>query len=88
MATPEHDRLAMAKRSNDATQVLGDFLEWLGEQGYFLGQFHDHGNRFVPADSQANDRLVAEFFGIDLRKLDEEKRAILAAVRAFRSEST
>lgn len=64
---PEHDKLTAAKRRGDATQTVGDFLEWLGEQGLVLAK--DEKTRFtcehcgaVPAE---------EVFFVDWSSLDQ-----------------
>jgi len=80
---PEHDKLSAAK-AQDATQTVGEFIDWLGEQGIFLMTSamdeESHRERWVPVE--ASHRLMARFFGIDEHRLEEEKRALLAAVRS------
>lgn len=75
---PEHDRLAKVA---EKSQACGEFVEWLSGQGLQLGQWYDH--RFAPAtyDIQA---LLAEFFEIDAKKIEKEKRKMLDDVRALR----
>lgn len=68
---PEHVRLAAVQ---DRSQAAHDFLEWAGERGYALvsdGGYH-------PADLRA---LLAEWLGIDLRKISDEKQAMYEAMR-------
>lgn len=36
---PEHRKLEEAKKTDDATQVVGEFMEWLGSQGIFLAHY-------------------------------------------------
>lgn len=75
MSTPELDKLAAV--ANDS-QVIGDFLEWLDTHGRFVGQWYDE--RAAPA-AIGTEALLAEYFGIDLKRVERERRAILEAVR-------
>ena len=65
---PEHDKLRAAKKTSDATQLIGDFLDWLREQGLLLAE-DQPASRFscehcgvVPAD---------EVFFVDWSSADE-----------------
>ncbi len=76
-ATPELDRMARVK---DRTQPAGEFLDWLQhEQKMVLCLPDEHGD-FYPIYSPI-ERLLALWQGIDLDKVEQEKRAILAWVR-------
>lgn len=78
---PEHEKLqAVANES----QAIGDFVEWLGQRGIHLGEYLEGKwieARLVPTHRSTVD-LLADFFYIDQRKLEAEKRAMLAALRA------
>lgn len=65
MKTPECDKLHKVK---DESQNIGEFLDWLIE-------YH---NVSLP-DSIVD--LLAEYFNIDLEKVEEEKRTILDELR-------
>jgi hypothetical protein len=95
---PEHDKLEeVASRS----QSCGEMLDWLKhEKGLVLAEWvtptwkelgYQHEPRLpieprlVPAAFNVR-KLLAEFFGIDEGKLEEEKRAMLDAMRAGSSE--
>jgi len=73
---PEHTKL---KAVNVETQAAYDFVEWLRTQGVFLA-FTDSYGATYPAN-QSIDSMLAEWKDIDLRKIDEEKRAMLAKIR-------
>jgi hypothetical protein len=85
---PMHERLALIK---DQSQVCGEFLDWLLAKGYVLAKYHECTsdcesvcwlvNRLYPMNPSIPD-LLAEFFEIDRRKLEEEKRQMLETVRA------
>lgn len=69
----EHGRLEEAKR-RDATQALGEFLhEFLPSKGLRIVDFSD-----MPAHDL--DGLMFEFFQIDRKRLEAEKRALLATI--------
>lgn len=77
---PEHTKLkAIASKS----QVCGEFVEWLADKkGIVLAQFHGlSGHHYQnPTPLRA---LLAEFFEIDSKKIEEEKRAMLDEMRAM-----
>lgn len=88
-ARSECDRLAEVSADS---QLIGEFFEWLGGQGYSLARYRrevylDGGKRrpraedvLVPATCPI-ERLLAAFFGIDLAKVERERRALLGELR-------
>jgi len=77
--TPNCDRL---REVQPESQLCGEFLEFLTRRFIFcmgppLG--HD-GDYFRPSLVDA-EKLLAEFFGVDLEGLEREKRAILESIR-------
>lgn len=78
---PQHERLADIK---DQSQAIGEFLEWcLREKGYALAEWGESrmiGTRMMPI-SYSTEAILAEFFGIDLKKLEAEKLAMLDKMR-------
>lgn len=74
---PEHEKM---RKISDQSQAVGDFLEWVrSEKGWFLAQRDDETKRIWPA-SYSTVQLLAEFFEIDLDKIEDEKRAMLASL--------
>ncbi len=73
---PEHVKLQLVK---DKSQVCGEFLEFLENRGTFLAEMHD-GELYTT--STCWEELLAMFFGIDLGKLEAEKKQMLAELRA------
>lgn len=76
---PEHDKLAAIKAES---QLLGEFLSWLDERGIRLSHYNPLGSRRAGDDGlveigRSREELLAEYFEIDLRKLDDEKRDML-----------
>lgn len=68
---PEHNKLrAIAHFS----QKIGEFLDWLEEQRIELVHADD---KFV----DSKEKLLARFFEIDLKKLEDEKRKMLEEVQ-------
>lgn len=78
--TPECDKmLAVAEESHK----LGEFLDWLNEQGIHLARHQDvegyrdpmllmHGERY--------EQILARYFDIDLTAAEAERRALLKAL--------
>lgn len=79
---PEHEKL---KALGGANQIVGDFIGWLGEQDIELceraGGRGSRRDEFVPC-GRSRDDLLAAFFDIDRDKLEAEKQAMLAKLRA------
>lgn len=90
----ELDKMAQAK---PRSQAIGEFLEWLREKGIVLAEYHKHskdecGSVRWPecgicseqpvAHHYNTETLLAEFFEIDLNRVEDEKRAILEELRA------
>lgn len=84
---PEHDKLASV---HEQSQKCGEFLEWLlDEKGIVLCRYEQTGGTW---NGQPISRLafvvlphlqdwLAEFFGIDREKLEDEKRRMLDVMR-------
>jgi hypothetical protein len=93
--TPECDRLLAVR---EKSQVIGEFLDWLREKGWVIATGHAHddtcyidGKRFCGAVEGDlvrvlfnTEKLLAEFFGIDLEKVERERRALLQGCRSAR----
>lgn len=76
---PECEKLAkVAKQS----QVLGEFLNWLkGFKEFELAKWNLHGeDRLVPMHD-STESLLAEFFGIDMDKVEKERQQIIDGLR-------
>jgi hypothetical protein len=69
--TPELDRQSQA--IEDGAHKIAEFLDWLESEGYVIHEDHD---RY--ADPK---KLLADFFGIDLNKIETEKLALLDYIR-------
>lgn len=77
---PEHDKVRAVK---DRSQEIGNFIEWLQENNMQICSreevFPEH-HQWFPTHKSI-ETLLAEYFEIDLDKLEEEKRAMLAELR-------
>lgn len=79
---PEHEKLQAVK---DESQAAGAFLWWLrDEKGLFLCGMHDDYNFPVRAGYEV-EKWLAEYFEIDLEKIEEEKRAMIDRLREMNS---
>jgi hypothetical protein len=77
MKTPELEKM---KAVQPKSQVIGEFLEWLtGEKEITLAKWSDH-DTLMPVHEHT-EKLLAEFFGINLVKVEREKRMILEDLR-------
>lgn len=95
METPELDKMQKVK---DTSQSIGEFLDWLmQEKNIVLSKHHAHNDECKDEDGfnfcglsdgdlisiHTNiERLLAEYFEIDLKKVEEEKTKILEEVRS------
>ena len=78
---PEHTKL---EKINDKSQACGEFIDWLYTKhgiNICCADYEDGSGgewRLVLTNTQY---LLAEFFGIDLEKIDTEKAAMLEQLR-------
>ena len=74
--------VAVQERSRE----LSNFVDWLREQGYAICEKIDYDGSTYPAIQWAPlyksyEQLFADYFGIDLKKVEEERRALLEEIR-------
>jgi len=82
---PEHDKMHLIK---DKSQAIGEFLEWLeGSKGIVLAEYPEKNPDNLFPVYAPSEKLLAEFFDIDLQKIGEEKDAMLEEMRAMNSVS-
>lgn len=88
---PEHTRLSAI---HDKSQAIGEFLEWLGDNGYSICEFQearsiDHPDAtdgFYPLHRSIQSWL-AQYFQIDPAKIEREKRQMLDEIRALNDDA-
>jgi len=82
-ASPACPECEMLARASDKSQVIGEFMDWLlNEQEYVLAQWGtvEMEDGLIPCHPDIQ-QLLARFFGIDLGKVEQERRALLDAIR-------
>jgi hypothetical protein len=75
--TPELDKQA-ALIATGETNTVQRFLDWL---------FDEQNLVLEPDPGRSREQLMADFFGLDLRKIETERRAVLDAIRANRANT-
>lgn len=63
----------------DKTEVIGEFLEWLLDN-YSVCDWDEENNRYEQR-YQNIEQWLAEYFDIDLNKVEREKTALLQWIR-------
>jgi hypothetical protein len=80
--TPELDKLSKVK---EESQLIGSFLDWLQtEGGYTICKYYEKDGglqeAFLPA-RKSIEEMLAQYFKIDLRKVEWERRKLLNMIR-------
>jgi hypothetical protein len=82
--TPELDKQKKLLDSG-APQVVQEFIDWMSEQGYavcdYRAETDDEYEGFFPI-SGGSAELQAQFFEVDLDKIESERRALLDYLQA------
>jgi hypothetical protein len=76
--TPELEKMG---RVREESQAIGEFLEWLSSTKHVHLAQSVEGYNFPQHFAYQTEELLAEFFEIDLKKVEAERRAILASLR-------
>jgi hypothetical protein len=77
---PQHDKLTSLDGAN---QTVGNFIEWLGENGYHICIRlipRQEGHEYWPTMT-TRDEFIAAFFEIDAKELSREKDRMLEEFR-------
>lgn len=90
---PEHAKL---QKVQEKSQAIGEFIEWLRQSKKIVFCLHrddlptgtivEPENEYIPEWMPTTIRIeetLAEYFKIDLNKLEAEKRAMLDEVRQY-----
>lgn len=79
---PECEKLASV--SEDSNKI-GDFLEWLSAQQVSFASWNNESERWElhPLDSLSTNQLLAQYYEIDLDKVEKERRALLEWLRGI-----
>ena len=78
---PELERRLQVIASGEWVTV-SDFLGWLDQCGLRIARYGDGGlsDNLVP-DHRGPEQFIADFFDIDLDKIEEERKSILDGIR-------
>jgi len=73
-------QLAKMQAVQEQSQSIGEFIEWLGENGMTICTSEDglRGTNFYPV-MKSSEALLAQHFNIDLNAVERERRAVLAS---------
>ena len=102
MEAPKTPQLARVMATKDDAQKIGEFLEWLVDQGFAvcswqeweeevdpgegLKKWKTHRRGYMPT-RKTIDALLHDYFGIDANAEEQERRELLAYV-AGQQDST
>jgi hypothetical protein len=73
---PEHEKLSKVR---DKSQAIGEFIDWLKSQGVELSVWIDDEHQIPYLAS--TEKILANYFCIDLDRLEAEKRQMLDEIR-------
>lgn len=77
---PECEKLA---KVSEESNRIGDFLSWLSQKDVVLAEWEI--DWLIPSSYRLSDsginKLLAEYFEIDLNKVEKERRALLEWLR-------
>ena len=75
---PELDKMQAARPSS---QIIGEFLEAMESKGIVLCEYEGGRHGCYNTINKSTEKILAEYFDIDLDKVDAEKKAILASLK-------
>jgi len=81
----EYPELEKMKKIQDESQSIGQFIDWMEQKKQiWLCKYEDSDDKIDPRPmpiSQGTQQLLAEYFEIDMVKVEEERRQILEDIR-------
>lgn len=74
----KYPHLARMEEVQEESQLIGEFIDWLSEQGMVICKPHEEarGAAYYPI-MQTTEALLATRFGVDLNAAERERRAVL-----------
>lgn len=79
MSNEQYPELEKLKAVSDKSQDIGEFIDWLQtEKGIFFGTWEGDNVKVVRASTES---LLADYFGIDLKKVESEKNQIFQQLK-------
>ena len=82
--TPALDKQSQA--INEGSETIGDFLEWLKSHGYVIAEYKENrfiGVEFLEPAHKSTERLLAEYFDVDLDECQRERDALIEWLRTL-----
>jgi hypothetical protein len=85
MNEPACPELEKMKTISIKSQVIGEFIDWLGTEQMCVAQWGADDPLYPELHPVrlSIEKLLAKYFSIDLNKVDKEKRALLDYVRSL-----
>ncbi|MEM9317303.1 MAG: hypothetical protein AAGA95_22075 [Pseudomonadota bacterium] len=81
METPALNKMKRAKE--DGSQIIGEFIEWLHSEGLCVAKpARPPYDAYWWPDARPIEKLLADYYGIDLMAVEREREAMLAELRA------
>ena len=77
-AYPEHAKMA---KIADISQEIGEFIEALPKLGLLLADAQGDGFGRLFVTARSTNEILAQYFNIDLDKIETEKRQMLKQIR-------
>ena len=78
MKNPEHQKMAAVK---EKSQAIGEFMEWLESEHSIV--FANYSGDFLEEfPFKRKEVWLAEYFNIDLKKIEKEKLAMIEEMRS------
>lgn len=75
----EYPEISKMKAVQSQSQSIGEFIEWLNENCMHIGEWVecDHQQSDFQPIQMNIEQILAKYFEIDLKKVEEERQAIL-----------
>ena len=75
---PEHEKLKAVKHQS---QAIGNFIEWMGSKGFHFAKYETIEDDHIIWNRRSIATLLADYFEIDLKKLENEKQSMIEDMR-------
>lgn len=85
----KYPELAKMEDARPSSQVIGEFLDWLSDKGLTICAFHPTvRNGIYHPTHKSIEQTLADYFEIDLNKIENERRQILDEFRAAQEKAS
>lgn len=83
MAEQSYPELEKVQANSEKSQAIGEFIDWLqDEKKIVLYKWDDEVSEHHPVpDRTPITQLLAEFFGVDMKKVEVERQQILKSLQ-------